>query len=139
MAMATKVKNVIRAEQKEPLVIEKLKIEEKPFGTAKPKVEVKAVEEIPQNKGLCATCNEASSCVYAKNAQRPVLYCEMFDDSSRSQETVIVDKAVKSPSEPAVQSGEHTTFKGLCINCDNRKTCTFPQPEGGVWHCEEYR
>ena len=30
-------------------------------------------------------------------------------------------------------------YKGLCINCDNRNTCKLIQPNGGVWHCEEYR
>jgi len=29
--------------------------------------------------------------------------------------------------------------KGLCINCENRNTCKFIKPNGGVWHCEEYR
>ena len=29
--------------------------------------------------------------------------------------------------------------KGLCINCANRNSCQFVKPEGGVWHCEEYR
>jgi len=27
---------------------------------------------------------------------------------------------------------------GLCKNCEKRKTCTIPKPEGGVWRCEEY-
>lgn len=29
--------------------------------------------------------------------------------------------------------------KGLCVNCENRHTCEFVKPDGGVWHCEEYR
>jgi hypothetical protein len=28
---------------------------------------------------------------------------------------------------------------GLCGLCEDRSTCTYPRPEGGVWHCEEYR
>ena len=31
-----------------------------------------------------------------------------------------------------------TPFKGLCVNCDHRFTCTLPKPESGVWYCEEY-
>ncbi|MFC1733170.1 NAD(P)H-dependent oxidoreductase subunit E [candidate division KSB1 bacterium] len=27
----------------------------------------------------------------------------------------------------------------ICINCENRLTCKFIKPEGGVWHCEEYK
>ena len=30
-------------------------------------------------------------------------------------------------------------YKGLCKDCKNRKTCTYPKSEGGVWHCEEYQ
>ncbi|HTS66225.1 MAG TPA: hypothetical protein VMS37_25420 [Verrucomicrobiae bacterium] len=34
--------------------------------------------------------------------------------------------------------GHSTKFLGLCSNCDNRETCVYPKPEGGVWRCEEY-
>jgi len=30
-------------------------------------------------------------------------------------------------------------FLGLCVNCEDRETCVYPKPDGGVWHCEEYR
>lgn len=30
-------------------------------------------------------------------------------------------------------------IKGLCINCENRNTCKYIKPDGGVWHCEEYK
>ncbi len=42
------------------------------------------------------------------------------------------------PSEPG-EKGETARFKGLCMNCDHRFECMLPRPEGGVWHCEEYR
>jgi (2Fe-2S) ferredoxin/predicted RNA-binding Zn-ribbon protein involved in translation (DUF1610 family) len=29
-------------------------------------------------------------------------------------------------------------YRGLCLNCAKREFCTFPKPEGGVWHCDEY-
>ncbi len=29
-------------------------------------------------------------------------------------------------------------YKGLCVNCDKRETCTIPKPEGGVWRCKDY-
>ena len=28
---------------------------------------------------------------------------------------------------------------GLCSHCENREFCTYPKPEGGVWHCDEYK
>jgi len=39
---------------------------------------------------------------------------------------------------PEKESAETHSFKGLCINCENRFTCILPKPAGGVWHCEEY-
>ncbi|MGQ9708129.1 MAG: hypothetical protein ACUVUR_04565 [bacterium] len=30
-------------------------------------------------------------------------------------------------------------YKGLCLNCENRKDCSIRNNEIGVWHCEEYR
>lgn len=27
---------------------------------------------------------------------------------------------------------------GLCRNCARLVDCTYPRPEGGVWHCDEY-
>lgn len=44
--------------------------------------------------------------------------------------------------QSSAQPGQQTPperMTGLCMNCDNRFTCAFPVPEGGVWHCEEYR
>jgi len=29
-------------------------------------------------------------------------------------------------------------YKGLCVNCAKRETCTISKPEGGIWRCEEY-
>ncbi len=29
--------------------------------------------------------------------------------------------------------------RGLCSNCENSGSCNYPKPEGGVWHCEEYK
>ena len=31
-----------------------------------------------------------------------------------------------------------TGVPGLCRNCARLSNCTYPRPEGGVWHCEEY-
>ncbi len=44
-----------------------------------------------------------------------------------------------TPEETKDKKPEERVFKGLCINCDLRFTCTLPKPETGVWYCEEYR
>jgi len=35
-------------------------------------------------------------------------------------------------------SKDEMKYKGLCVNCIHRDTCTLPKPEGGKLHCEEY-
>jgi hypothetical protein len=35
----------------------------------------------------------------------------------------------------APRTGE---LPGLCRNCARLDDCTYPKPEGGVWHCNEY-
>ena len=51
-----------------------------------------------------------------------------MDSQSRTVLTVLTTEANR-PSPP---------FKGLCVNCDRRFTCTFPRAETGVWSCDEY-
>ncbi len=38
----------------------------------------------------------------------------------------------------ATQQLVEPKFKGLCINCENRDTCTFSKPKEGVLYCNEY-
>lgn len=90
-------------------------------------------EEI-KAQGLCATCIHAGDCIFLQSAEEPILYCEEFDSG-------LTPVSAHKPAEKAeaVQPKEDHGLKGLCVNCDNRHTCTFPKPESGVWHCEEYR
>ena len=87
--------------------------------------------------GLCMTCKNASGCMFKQYPNKPVLYCEEFEiDSPPSVETA-------EQATPTTYSfdAEKESLKsmGLCCNCENLETCGFPKPEGGVWHCEEYR
>ena len=81
--------------------------------------------------GLCATCAHSPTCLYLKQATRPITQCEEFRVFSPQQQG---DEKAEAPSVP-----ESSGDKGLCVNCENRDTCTLPRPEGGVWHCEEYK
>ena len=90
-------------------------------------------------RGLCSNCKHAPDCTFQKYQQKPSLYCEEFEvDTCPSVKTTVKDKSPATTSVGAEDedSGE---FIGLCGNCDNRRTCAFPKPEGGIWHCEEYR
>jgi len=93
-----------------------------------------------KNRGICSTCKLESECTFPKDAKRSVLQCEEFEPYEPPPRKKI-SKGIKVKVKPRDKSmGEETSsYKGLCCNCENRATCTFPKPEGGVWHCEEYQ
>ncbi|OGC81550.1 MAG: hypothetical protein A2W07_09500 [candidate division Zixibacteria bacterium RBG_16_43_9] len=89
--------------------------------------------------GLCLTCQNASTCIYPRNLDQPVLQCEEFDCYETPMERTTVDKILAIARTQAESRPEKmNSLKGLCINCENRATCIFPKPETGVWRCEEY-
>lgn len=93
---------------------------------------------VPMNQlGICSTCNHMKECTIRKNWKGPVTFCEEFDDYVPPRE-VPAPKEMKEESDTPHTESDTGKYKGLCVNCDLRKTCAFPKPEGGVWHCEEY-
>lgn len=48
-------------------------------------------------------------------------------------------KLLYSPLMNGSQSRPSAEEKDLCWNCQNHETCTYPKPEGGVWHCKDYK
>lgn len=93
--------------------------------------------------GICTTCNNRSVCRSFQNSlqvDRPVLHCEEFDNFVPGME-IDDDENVKNDSyKPQVHIDELIPGRslGLCINCENRKSCMLPSPAGGILHCEEY-
>jgi len=92
--------------------------------------------------GLCSCCRCFKTCTYPKDPQQPTLQCEEFDG--------IVPSPLKAVShveawpgvpekKPGTRADGLAPDPGLCSLCEDRATCTYPKPEGGVWHCEEYR
>ncbi len=92
--------------------------------------------------GICSTCQNAPNCTLQNDPMRPVWYCEEFEGiepitlGSVNREVAPTPGPRGSPRD-GVQGLRD--LRGLCMNCENRETCTFPKPEGGVWHCDEYR
>lgn len=84
-----------------------------------------------EHKGLCSTCNHSNTCSHADNGEQPVLHCEEFDGYSA--------EPVRAKDRINVEEKNDGKYNGLCTNCGIRETCTYPKPEGGVWHCEEYK
>ena len=95
-------------------------------------------EKNMEYRSLCSNCRNAGDCTFQKDRQKPALYCEEFE-IDKSPSAKIAGKEKPSPTPPVDANEDSGKFIGLCSNCDNRRTCTFPKPEGGVWHCEEYR
>jgi len=84
-------------------------------------------------RDLCSTCSHAETCGNRSMPERPILFCEMFE--------VLAPPLAVTPSAAREPAGRQDAgdYKGLCMNCEDRRTCTLREPEGGVWHCEEYR
>ncbi len=96
---------------------------------------------MPENMkyfGLCMSCRNASSCTFPRDPDRPTFYCEEFEIEKTSS---IIPPGKEQPlaTDSAAKSKDSTKFAGLCSDCDGRQTCGFRKPEGGVWHCGEYR
>ncbi len=83
------------------------------------------------NGGLCATCNNAPTCMYHKT-RGPALFCEIFDGYAAPVE----HSAARGAAPVAISVG--ATATGLCANCENADSCMHSKVAGGVWHCEDY-
>ena len=86
--------------------------------------------------GLCQTCNHARNCMFRPDPSLPVIHCEEFDGYAAPS---IVEPAAEAQAVPtAADLNEQDQYKGLCVNCENRRDCAIRNKEIGVWHCEEY-
>jgi hypothetical protein len=89
-------------------------------------------------KGLCMNCIHAPTCIFLRDADRTILQCEEYE-CSQPETRKIRKSAHEAEGKSRVAMGENASkYMGLCVNCIHRETCTFPKPDGGVWHCEEY-
>lgn len=85
---------------------------------------------------LCSNCKNAPTCTFPKDPNRPSFYCEEFELEELPQKKI----AWTPPIDAHFTKEKDTSgFKGLCSDCENYRTCKFPKPEGGIWHCEEYQ
>lgn len=88
---------------------------------------------------LCSSCKNGAGCSFQKDRPKPVVYCEEFEIEAGP--FAKISEKIKPLSPPSAEGNDKKTgpYNGLCTNCDNRKTCGFPKPESGIWHCEEYK
>jgi hypothetical protein len=93
------------------------------------------IEELVKYGGLCSTCVHASTCGYRKVPSHPIWDCCDYEPEIAP---VTLSPPTLSPLESIAEGENRGSIAGLCVNCEHRETCTYPRPEGGVWHCEEY-
>ena len=94
--------------------------------------------KIPVVAGLCRTCVRAPECTFPRDPGRPVRSCDEFEgaDAPRSERIPPMVVASVFPSDGEPDRGR-MELKGLCVQCARRRTCAYPKPAGGVWHCDE--
>lgn len=91
------------------------------------------------NRGLCSTCKHASTCALPGDARKPLLYCDEFELEIKAPSRAGPGGASRSTGPFIAERKGPATLIGLCWDCENSPTCIFPVPEGGRWHCKEYR
>lgn len=91
-------------------------------------------------RGLCTTCVKASTCTFPRDPGQPVLQCDEFEGYPETSKGAVAFEHVQKATFKVRQEvvSEEVKYRGLCKICDKRETCTFPKPDTGVWHCEEY-
>mgnify|MGYP001566844193 CR=1 FL=1 len=100
------------------------------------------MSKIRAQRGLCSTCRNDPTCTYPRDAGRPVLQCQEFEGYVMTPPRTTgrdISPSTNLWVRSAAEEKYTGKYMGLCRSCENRGTCTFPKPEGGVWHCEEYR
>jgi len=88
-----------------------------------------------QYRDLCSNCDRGDECESGTRPRRPIFFCENFEVFG-AVPALTSDRSVR---EKPTKRPNGNRLIGLCVNCDNAGTCVSPKPEGGVWHCEEYR
>jgi hypothetical protein len=85
--------------------------------------------------GVCAACVYGNECAFEAEAGRAILQCEQFEMAFPAEEV----RPTRTQSRTSPRNGKDSSkYAGICSNCENRETCSYPKPEGGVWRCEEY-
>ena len=85
--------------------------------------------------GVCSACEHDTECIYEAISGGVFLQCEQFELASPAP----VAHPTSAQAYAFFRNEKETNgYAGLCSNCDNRSTCIYPKPEGGVWRCDEY-
>lgn len=86
-------------------------------------------------QGICLTCAHFTRCVLrsADCSTEGIQYCEEY-------QTVCLAPVVLTNEKPKKMLRQAPSgILGLCSDCNHYPYCSFPKPEAGVWHCEDYQ
>jgi hypothetical protein len=90
--------------------------------------------------GLCSSCIHSPYCTFRRFTDQAIIHCEEWSVEIASCGTLGTSRRSEAPARTAVLlNSTRSQPKGLCATCEEHPTCSFAKPEGGVWHCEEYR
>ncbi|UCB44999.1 MAG: hypothetical protein JSV25_12375 [Spirochaetota bacterium] len=109
----------------------------KSAGVSERKIPKKIIPSKKRDTGICEICEDAPTCIYKRDLENPILNCAEF-------KAILPEKSICSVKSTSVKKNgyadntDDTEYRGLCVNCEHRKICIYPKPEGGVWSCEEY-
>jgi len=86
-------------------------------------------------KGICSTCLHFTKCALrpADCSTNGIQFCEEYKTVCLAPAVVTDDKSENMMKK--APSG----ILGLCSDCNHYSYCSFPRPESGVWHCEDYQ
>lgn len=84
---------------------------------------------------LCTTGANEPDRTFHRFVDRPLMFCIELDGVVEAQPRF---SAEGLPATERLAVFDRVRFRGLCMTCEKRETCTFPKPEGGVFHCEEF-
>lgn len=98
----------------------------------------------PNAHGICSTCNARFNCLSLKNSikeNRLIVDCEEFDNSSAGPDGCAGEGTTHSeyPQSKTMTPVKAPVAKGLCVNCEDNKTCRFPYFGSDVLFCEEHK
>ena len=95
--------------------------------------------KVPWTADLCRTCAHGPACALRSGRRGPVLHCAEYEEGAPSKGNPVAQDCDESDDPLGVDMADGIDRGGLCADCENRANCCFPKPEGGIWHCEEYR
>ena len=89
---------------------------------------------IKKKQGICLTCLHFTKCALrpAECSTNGIQFCEEY-------QTVCLAPVVVSNDKPKKVKQVPSDILGLCSDCNHYSYCSFPKPESGVWHCEDYQ